>query len=46
MVVIARRKGKLWYVAGLNGKDTPQTLNLNFNFLGLRAILSKYSKTE
>jgi hypothetical protein len=34
MVVIARRKGKLWYVAGLNGKDTPQTLNLNFNFLG------------
>ena len=34
MVVIARRKGKLWYVAGLNGKDTPQTLNLSFNFLG------------
>jgi len=34
MVVIARRKGKLWYVAGLNGKDTPQTLNLNFKFLG------------
>jgi len=34
MVVIARRKGKLWYVAGLNGKDTPQTLNLNLNFLG------------
>ncbi|MGZ3754089.1 MAG: glycoside hydrolase family 97 catalytic domain-containing protein [Mucilaginibacter sp.] len=34
MVVIARRKGKLWYVAGLNGKDTPQTLNLTFNFLG------------
>jgi len=36
MVVIARRKGKLWYVAGLNGKDTPQTLQLNFNFLGNR----------
>lgn len=34
MVVIARRKGNLWYVSGLNGKDTPQTLNLNFNFLG------------
>jgi hypothetical protein len=34
MVVIARRKGKLWYVAGLNGKDTPQTLDLSFNFLG------------
>jgi len=34
MVVIARRKGKLWYVAGLNGKDTSQTLTLNFKFLG------------
>ena len=34
MVVIARRKGKLWYVAGLNGKDTPQTLDLSFTFLG------------
>lgn len=34
MVVIARRKGKLWYVAGLNGKDTSQTLDLNFSFLG------------
>lgn len=34
MVVIARRKGKLWYVAGLNGKDTSQTLDLSFNFLG------------
>ncbi|MDO3628835.1 glycoside hydrolase family 97 protein [Mucilaginibacter sp. BT774] len=34
MVVIARRKGKLWYVAGLNGKDTPQTLNVSFAFLG------------
>ena len=33
MVIIARRKGKLWYVAGLNGKDTPQTLDLSFNFL-------------
>jgi len=34
MIVIARRKDKLWYVAGLNGKDTEQTLNLSFNFLG------------
>lgn len=33
-VVIARRKGKLWYIAGLNGKDTPQTLHLSFKFLG------------
>ncbi|MES2276204.1 MAG: glycoside hydrolase family 97 protein [Bacteroidota bacterium] len=34
VVVIARRKGKLWYVAGLNGKDTEQALHLNLNFLG------------
>lgn len=34
MVVIARRKGKLWYVAGLNGKDASQTLDVNLRFLG------------
>jgi hypothetical protein len=34
MIVIARRKGKYWYVAGLNGKAAPQTLNLSFKFLG------------
>lgn len=32
-VVIARRKNNEWYVGGLNGKDEPQTLILNFNFL-------------
>lgn len=25
-VVLARRKGSKWYVAGINGKDTPQTI--------------------
>jgi len=33
MVVIARRKGNVWYVGGLNGKDVPQTLNLKCDFL-------------
>lgn len=33
MVVIARRKGKYWYIGGLNGKDTEQTLSLNCDFL-------------
>jgi len=32
-VVMARRKGKYWYVAGLNGKDVTQTLNLKCDFL-------------
>ncbi|MBN2088980.1 glycoside hydrolase family 97 catalytic domain-containing protein, partial [candidate division KSB1 bacterium] len=32
-VVIARRKGKKWYIGGLNGKDEAQTLQINFNFL-------------
>jgi len=32
-IIIARRKGNEWYIGGLNGKATPQTLVLHFNFL-------------
>ena len=32
-VIIARRKNSQWYVGGLNGKDSQQTLVLHFNFL-------------
>lgn len=32
-VIMARRKNNVWYVGGLNGKDEPQTMLLNFNFL-------------
>lgn len=32
-VIMARKKNDLWYVGGLNGKDTAQTLTLNFDFL-------------
>ncbi len=32
-VVVARRKGSNWHIAGLNGKSTARTVNLNFNFL-------------
>jgi hypothetical protein len=33
-VIIARMKGTQWYIGGLNGKDEPQILNVNFDFLG------------
>ncbi len=33
-VIIARVKGKKWYIGGLNGKNEAQTLYVNFNFLG------------
>ena len=33
-VVLARRSGKTWYVAGINGKDEPQTLATDLKFLG------------
>jgi hypothetical protein len=33
-VVIVRKKGKQWYLAGLNGKDEAQTLEVHFDFLG------------
>ena len=32
--VVARRKGDVWYVGGLNGKDTAQTLNVPMEFVG------------
>ncbi len=32
-VIIARKKGHEWYLGGLNGKDTSQTLEINFKFL-------------
>lgn len=32
-VIIARKKGNKWYIAGLNGKDVPQTLIVKFDFL-------------
>ena len=33
-VVIARKKGNQCYIGGLNGKDSAQTLKVNFDFLG------------
>ncbi|MDR7209860.1 glycoside hydrolase family 97 catalytic domain-containing protein [Flavobacterium piscis] len=33
-VIMARKKGNQWYIAGLNGKDTAQTLLVKFDFLG------------
>ncbi|PJJ07801.1 glycosyl hydrolase family 97 [Flavobacterium sp. 1] len=33
-VIVARKKGNQWYIAGLNGKDVPQALLVKFDFLG------------
>ena len=35
-VVMARRKGNTWYVAGINGKDVPQTIAIDWSILGKR----------
>lgn len=32
-VIVARKKGNQWYIAGLNGKDVAQTLIVKFDFL-------------
>lgn len=34
-VVMARRKGDRWYIAGINGLDSPRRLNLDVSRLGL-----------
>jgi hypothetical protein len=32
-VIIARQKGDVWYIGGINGKDTTQVLRTSFGFL-------------
>jgi alpha-glucosidase len=32
-VVLARRKGKKWYIAGINGENTVRKISLNFSFI-------------
>ena len=37
LVVVARRKGQDWYIAGISGTDTPQTLTVSLAPLGASA---------
>jgi hypothetical protein len=37
LAVIARRSGKLWYVAGINGENISKTLTLNLKTLNLKS---------
>ena len=33
-VVMARRKGRTWYIAGINGRDSMQTITVDWSFIG------------
>jgi hypothetical protein len=33
-LVVARRKGSIWYLGGINGQDQPQPVELGWQFLG------------
>ncbi len=33
-VVLARRKGDKWYIAGINGENSSRKITLNFSFIG------------
>ena len=37
-VVLARRHGDTWYVAGINGLDKPQTLEFDLNFIPAKQV--------
>ena len=39
--VLARRNGKTWYIAGINGLDDPQTLVLNLGFLKKKRVKAR-----
>ncbi|MEJ5352506.1 MAG: glycoside hydrolase family 97 catalytic domain-containing protein [Melioribacteraceae bacterium] len=36
-VVLARKKGDTWYIAGINGENTERTIELNLSFLGKKS---------
>lgn len=41
-VVMARRCGKAWYVAGINGTNEPLQVNLDWSFLGKSANVTMF----
>ena len=45
-VVMARRSGKTWYIAGINGTDEEKTLPLDLSFLKQAAVCFSTSSTE
>ena len=44
LYVVARKTGKKWYVAGINGEDVEKDLLLDLSFLGGKT--AKWIKTE
>ena len=41
-VVMARRKGNIWYVAGINGKDEALTITVDWSFLGKNNLNAQF----
>ena len=39
--VLARRSGKVWYVAGINGTDEPMTLDTDLSFIGRKKVKAR-----
>ena len=45
-VIMARRNGNRWYVAGINGLDTPQDLSVPLDFIGKKQSVSTFEDSE
>lgn len=45
-VIMARRSGNRWYVAGINGLDTPQDLSVPLDFIGKKQTISTFEDRE
>ena len=45
-VIMARRSGNRWYVAGINGLDTPQDLSVPLDFIGKKQSVSTFEDSE
>ena len=45
-VIMARRNGNRWYVAGINGLDIPQNLSVPLDFLGRNKKITAFEDSE
>ena len=45
-VIMARRSGNRWYVAGINGLDIPQNLSVPLDFLGRNKKITAFEDSE
>jgi hypothetical protein len=45
-VVLARRKGATWYIAGINGTNEVKSINVNLDFIGVTDVQAFFDNED